>query len=117
MKDLNRYVTKKYASDWHDVGIELGLKLATLAIIKKDHHQQSVECFQSTLDKWLNSDGATWEALEVALTNVKRANIGLDPVDTVYGKNTSVYIHMLIRIASCSVHTCMYIYMYPNQKH
>ena len=86
MRDLNRYVTKKYASDWHDIGIELGLKVTTLDIIENDHHQQSVKCFKSTLDKWLNSDDATWEGLEVALTNVKRANLELDPVDNIYGK-------------------------------
>lgn len=87
MKDLNRYVASKYAHDWHDIGIELGLEFDILNIIGKDHHQQSVTCFQKTLDRWLklNSDDATWKALEIALTNVNRIKLGLEPVDDIYG--------------------------------
>ena len=60
-----------------------------LDVIKKDNPQQSVTCFQQTLDKWLklNANDATWKTLEVALTNVNRAELGLDPVDDVYGKD------------------------------
>ena len=89
MKDLNRYVIRKYATKWHDIGIELGLNLDVLDIIEKDNSQQSIICFQKTLDKWLklNADNATWKNLEVALTNVNRANLLLDPLDDVYGKN------------------------------
>ena len=88
MRDLNRYVMK-YATDWYDIGIELGLELDVLDIIEKDNPQKSVKCFQKTLDKWLklNTDDATWKALEVALTNVNRTNLGLNPVDDVYGKD------------------------------
>ena len=92
MKDLNRYVIRKYAADWHDIGIELGLELSVLDIIENDHHQRSVASFQKTLDKWLqlNTDDATWRTLEVALTNVNRAKLGLDPVD---GKDVC-YMHI-----------------------
>ena len=88
MRDLNRYA-RKYATDWYDIGIELGLELDVLNIIKKDNPQECVACFQNTLDKWLklNTDDATWKTLEVALTNVNRANLGLDPVDDMYGKD------------------------------
>ena len=89
MKDLNRYVTRKYATDWYDIGIELGLELDVLDIIEKDHFQKCVTCFQKTLDKWskLSTDDTTWKTLEVALTNVNRAKLGLNPVDDVYGKD------------------------------
>ena len=89
MKELNRYVTKKYATDWQDIGLELDLELDVLEIIKKDNPQQSVTCFQKTLNKWLklNSDSATWAMLEVALTNVNRANLKLDPVEDLNGKD------------------------------
>ena len=88
MKDLNIYVTMKYAPDWYDIGIELGLELDVLDVIKIDHPLRSVICFQKTLDRWLklNTD-ATWRTLEVALTNVNRAKLGLDSVDDVYGKD------------------------------
>ena len=88
MRDLNRYVAKKYASDWEDIGMELGLKLDVLKIIAKDNPLQSIACLRETLDIWLktNTDDATWKTLEVILTNVNRAKLGLDPVDDVYGK-------------------------------
>ena len=64
-----------------------------LDIIEKDNHQQSVPCFQKTLNKWLSTDNnATWKALEVALTNVNRIKNGLDPVDDVYGKNVLLVV-------------------------
>jgi len=89
MKDLNRYVTKKYANDWEDIGIELGLSIGMLKIIARNNPLQAVACLRETLDEWLNlnTDDATWKTLEVALTNVNRAKLGLDPVDDVYGKD------------------------------
>ena len=117
MRDLNRYVTRRYATDWYDIGIELGLELDMLDIIKKDNPQQSVHCFQKTLDKWLklNTD-ATWKTLEVALTNVNRAKLGLDPVDDVYGEDTRnsyrVYytVSHLINLASYIISISKYLY-------
>ena len=87
MKGLNRYITKRYADDWKDIGIELELELDTLKIISRNHQQDCVACFQSTLDKWLKSTpNAIWHTLEVAITNVRRAHLGLEPV-------TDVYVH------------------------
>ena len=89
MRDINRYVTSKHATDWKNVGIELGLELTILNTIEKDHPLQSEDCFQAMIDKWLRltGDNATWKALEVALTNVNRQKLDLDPVDDVYGMN------------------------------
>ena len=83
MKDLNRYVVKKYATDWKDVGLELEIEINDLKIIEKDHPQDCVACFQETLNKWLKlTPNATWRSLEVALDNVKKY-----PADNMYGKD------------------------------
>ena len=88
MKDLNRYVIRKYAFYWFYVGIELGLDLQILDIIERNNRQQIIPCFQNTLEIWLKrSINATWKTLEVALTNVNRKNLGLDPLSDVYGKD------------------------------
>ena len=89
MIDINRYVIRKYSNDWYDIGIELGLDLDILNAIKREDPHKPVACFRNTLDKWLklNTDGATWRTLEVALTNVNRVKLGLNPVDDVYGKD------------------------------
>ena len=88
IKDLNRYVTRKYAAIWLDVAIELGLELDSLHDIEMNY-QSCQSCLQETLEEWLklNYDDATWRTLEVALTNVNRAKLGLDPVaiDDVHG--------------------------------
>ena len=87
MKDINRYVTNKYAVDWKNIGIELDLQTTTLRTIRGSDE----DCFQAMIDKWLllTGDKATWKAIEVAITNVQRQKLGLHPVDDVYGmKNT-----------------------------
>ena len=90
MRDINRYVTREFAADWKNVGIELGLTTGMLKIIAKDHPQQAEDCFREVLDNWLQCNPtATWKMLEVALTNVKRQQLsGIDPVNDVYGKDT-----------------------------
>jgi len=58
-----------------------------LDIIESDHPNQNVDCFRKVLDKWLKlTPTATWKTLEVALTNVRRLQLHLTPVDDVYGK-------------------------------
>ena len=82
MKELNRFVVRKYATDWYEVGIELELQHKTLQAISKENHQQNEFCFRSMLDKWLElNPNATWRTLEIALTNVKRLKLDLDPID------------------------------------
>ena len=85
MKDLNRHVTNTYAYDWEHIGIELNLKHETLKTISKDHWQDCIICFKRTLDKWLESTpDASWRTLEVAITNVNRSRLGLNPVNDIY---------------------------------
>ena len=93
MRDLNRYVTRKYATDWEDIGLELGLELNELKIIANTNLLNIVACLRNTLGKWLdlNTEDATWKTLEIAITNVNRSKLGLNPVNDVYGKNVDVY--------------------------
>ena len=89
IRNLNRYIIKKHSRNWEDIGIELGLEFDVLKTIAKDNPLDSATCLRETLNKWLkiNTVNATWETLETALTNVSRKNLGLDPVDDVYGKD------------------------------
>ena len=87
MRDLNRYVIKKFAGDWNDIGLELGLKYDTLKIIGQNTPNKVEDCLKDVLDKWLKlNPKATWRILEVSLTNVRRQQLGLDPVDDMYGE-------------------------------
>ena len=65
-------------------------------------------CLRNTLDKWLklNTDDATWKTLEIAITNVNRSKLGLNPVNDVYGKD--VHVHTTDMQLS-DVHACIYI--------
>jgi len=85
LKDLYRHDVMKYAANWMEIGLELELNSYTLSIIEKDHPQQSEDCFKKTLHQWLKSSHtATWNTLEIALTNVKRRQLGLSSVDNLY---------------------------------
>jgi len=99
MRDLNRYVTKKYAAYWYDIGLELGLEVDFLDVIEKDFPQQCAICFRKVLNDWLKTTTPTWNELEVALTNVRRQQLGLPPVDDEDGEYTSP-------IKSLLMHTC-----------
>ena len=92
MRDLNRYVTYIYSADWYNIGIELGLETTVLDMIQDNNRQQNATCLQKTLDKWLqlNRDDPTWRTLEITLTNVNRAKLGLYPVDDVCDNGKSV---------------------------
>ena len=100
MRDLNRYVVHKCASEWEDIAFELGLD-KQVEIIKKDN-RECKDCLRRTLQKWLDSSTppATWKTLEVAITNAKRAQLFLDPVCDVYGENASCSVHGLLPVIS-----------------
>ena len=84
MKDLHRYVINTYAPEWKDIGLELNLKATALDIIAEDNPLNCKARFESTLDLWLKSTShATWKILEVAITNARRAHLGLKPVTDV----------------------------------
>ena len=94
MRDLNRYVVHKKAMQWEVTGLKLGLKDCVLGNIAKNNSQQIVACFRDTLKIWLRSTpNATWRMLEVALTNVRRQTLQLDPVDDLYGEELHAYMH------------------------
>ena len=97
MEDLDSYVITKYATDWYTIGIELKADVHKLDIIKQDNPEQSIVCFEKTLDQWLqsNSDDVTQRTLEVALTNINRVNLGLKSV-YVNGKDRFVIVHVNI---------------------
>ena len=87
MRDLNRYVIKKFAGDWNDIGLELGLQYDTLKIVGQNTPNKVEDHLKDVLDKWLKlNPKATWRMLEVALTNVRRQQLGLDPLDDTYGE-------------------------------
>ena len=94
IRDLNRYVTRRFANDWEDIGIELGLDLDVLRIIDRNNPLRSEACLRETLDKWLqlNNADATWKTLELALTNVNRVKLGKEPVDDICGKD----VHLIV---------------------
>ena len=69
-------------------------------MIEIDNPFQVTARLKETLQKWLCYDvHATWNKLEVTLTNINRAKLGLDPVDAVYGKD--VYYEWLWDCDNC----------------
>ena len=95
MKDINRYIATKYHYDWKNIGLELDLDYHQLDVIEINHKDNKAK-FLDMIRFWIQRGGvATWKALEVALTNVKRQKLGLGPVDDVYGMITHL-LHICI---------------------
>ena len=91
MWELNRYVLVKHAVMWKEIGGELGLTQEFISIITANFQsfdcQKHEKCFQEVFQKWLNVDtSASWNKLQLVLTNVARAQKGLFPVSDIYGK-------------------------------
>ena len=64
---------------WRNIGLKLGLQDAVLNVIEHEHPNQLRKCFRITLQKWLNQDvSATWETLELVITNANRDDLNLD---------------------------------------
>ena len=81
MKDLNRYLTK-HCLYWKSIGLNLDLTIESLSLIESNENEKKKECFGSTLQTWLQQDlHATWSKLELAITNAKREQNNLDPLE------------------------------------
>ena len=67
-KDLQRYVTPKYATNWKEIGIQLNLSNGDLSIIEVDNpHSVKKQC-NAMLFKWLEVDSsASWQKLFTAI--------------------------------------------------
>ena len=82
-QDLNSKVIPHHAVHWRNTGSELGLVPSILDTIAENCSEKtSQECLTAVLVKWLLQDGpnATWKKLEHAITNARRAELGLDPL-------------------------------------
>ena len=65
---LQRDVTPQYASDWREIGIELGLNDAKLRSIRKDNPHSVKDCCNTMFSEWLRIDTtASWKKLSAAI--------------------------------------------------
>ena len=96
VKNINRYVTWKYADDWQEIGSELDLHDDILNHTYSHVDRNNKKKFHYMITSWIEGGvNATWRTLEVALTNVNRRKLGLYPVDDVYGMITHLlYVRM-----------------------
>ena len=77
MSELNKYLVK-YCGLWRATGLKLGLEDDLLETIARDNPKHQ-ECFRVMLQKWLIQDvNATWNTLELAITNAQRDDLSLD---------------------------------------
>ncbi|XP_065886389.1 protein NLRC5-like [Dysidea avara] len=67
-RDLQRHVTPRYAVDWREIGVELGLSDAKLRAIRKDNPHSAKDCCNEMFSEWLRVDmTASWEKLFTAI--------------------------------------------------
>ena len=76
MRDLGLVLTE-HNDIWKDIGLKLKLREAVLNTVAANNRLDQRECFREVLQKWLRMDTlATWEKLELAITNAKREKEG-----------------------------------------
>ena len=80
MRELYKFLTK-YCGHWRSIGLNLGLSNDVLNVIQSDHPAQEGERFRIVLQRWLEQDiKATWSTLELAITNARRKELTLEPL-------------------------------------
>ena len=123
MSELNKYLVK-YCGLWRAIGLKLGLEDYLLETIAKDNFKQHQECFRVMLQKWLIQDvSATWNSLELAITNAQRDDLSLDnlsesklPMYTMYvTHNYYVCTYSISLVRCCSFYSsCPRLVATPN---
>ena len=79
MGELNQFLTE-HCRLWRSIGYKLGLEDSVLAVIQDDNPSQR-DRFEATLRKWLEQDvRATWNTLELSITNARREGLNLKPL-------------------------------------
>ena len=67
-KNLQQYITPRYATSWKEIGIQLDLTNETLSIIQEDNPRNARRCCNAMLMKWLEADSnASWQKLFTAI--------------------------------------------------
>ena len=67
-KDLQRYITPNYATNWREIGIQLNLTNGDLSIIEEDNPHNVMKRCNAMLFKWLEMDNsASWQKLFTAI--------------------------------------------------
>ena len=68
---------KHCSADWEIIGINLGLSVSTLAIIKRDNPTSCEHCMLQMVSKWLQKESEkcvpSWRSLCQALCDVNRS--------------------------------------------
>ena len=86
IRDINRYVTGNDADDWSHF---IHATHQHSSILKQKYSKLNFhDIFWRQIIQRSTLTDVTWKTLEVALTNVNRQKMGLDPVDDVYGMMT-----------------------------
>ena len=68
MRDLSNELN--LVTDWHSLGVKLGVQPTNLSVIERNYHGDSVRCKHEMLVCWLETaptPGPTWEAITDAL--------------------------------------------------
>ena len=70
LKDLQKYITRRYATKWKELGIQLDLNEETLSVIQANNPLNAVGCCNAMLSGWLQVDtNASWQKVFIAIDN------------------------------------------------
>ena len=78
MKDLMKALYNRVAAKWEDIGIYLGLQIATLNTIAAEHPSNPRKCLIEMLKVWLErvDPSPTWSAIIEAVEFLGEEQLG-----------------------------------------
>ena len=105
MRELHTNVVDKYASQWEQLGLKLGLRGYDIANISRDH-VLSISCCAAMLEKWLQVfQSPTWGKLDDVIKSLAIVSVSLGPKGTVAKHN---YLENVLDIY-------IYVYKFNNE--
>ena len=79
MQELS--VELNLVSDWHSLGVKLGVQPTDLSMIERNYHGDNARCKHEMLYCWLrtaHTPGPTWEAITEALLQMGQHNMAMN---------------------------------------
>ena len=105
MSELHDHVMDAGALYWFELGIELGLQVEKLNVIKCDHPTNLKKCCTAMFKHWLDVDKTvSWDKLIIALRNIEHIALA-EKIKAMTSKGTFIVVHNYMYVVTC-VWTC-----------
>ena len=106
LQDLSNELNS--VTDWHSLGVKLGVQSFVLSTIEKNHHGDSVRCKHEMLVRWLRSTKlATWKGVADALWQMEERTVAVNIQIKYCSSSTDTGIAVVLFFILILFRTCL----------